>query len=205
MLQCDFQFQYDGFHLNVDFSLEQQIMGVMGASGRGKSTLLKNIVGLLAPKQGRIVFNDNIFVDTDKHICLAMHQRKTALIFQKALLFPHLNVQQNLLYGQPNSKEQHLKFQFNDIIDMLDIKSLLKRKAHKLSGGEAQRVSIGRALLSNPNLLLLDEPLTGLNQQLKQQILSYLQHIHLHYHLPMIYVTHHPEELITLTDNILYL
>ena len=134
-----------------------------------------------------------------------MHQRKTALVFQNALLFPHLNVQQNLLYGQQLAKSQHLKFQLDEVVQMLDVQSLLKRKVHELSGGEAQRISIGRALLSNPNLLLLDEPLTGLNHQLKQQILNYLQQIHQHYHLPMIYVTHHPEELSSLTDNILYL
>lgn len=205
MLQCQFEYRHQDFQLQVGFSLQDQIMGVMGASGRGKSTLLKNIVGLLQPQQGRIIFNDTVFVDTNRYISLAMHQRKTALIFQNALLFPHLNVQQNLLYGQQLAKSQHLKFQLDEVVQMLDVQSLLKRKVHELSGGEAQRISIGRALLSNPNLLLLDEPLTGLNHQLKQQILHYLQQIHQHYHLPMIYVTHHPEELSSLTDNILYL
>ena len=205
MLQCQFEYRHQDFQLQVGFSLKKQIMGVMGASGRGKSTLLKNIVGLLQPQQGHIIFNDTVFVDTNRHISLAMHQRKTALVFQNALLFPHLNVQQNLLYGQQLVKSQHLKFQLDEVVQMLDVQSLLKRKVHELSGGEAQRISIGRALLSNPNLLLLDEPLTGLNHQLKQQILNYLQQIHQHYHLPMIYVTHHPEELSSLTDNILYL
>ena len=205
MLQCQFEYRHQDFQLQIGFSLKDQIMGVMGASGRGKSTLLKNIVGLLQPQQGHIIFNDTVFVDTNRHISLAMHQRKTALVFQNALLFPHLNVQQNLLYGQQLAKSQHLKFQLDEVVHMLDVQSLLKRKVHELSGGEAQRISIGRALLSNPNLLLLDEPLTGLNHQLKQQILNYLQQIHQHYHLPMIYVTHHPEELSSLTDNILYL
>ena len=205
MLQCQFKYRHQDFQLQIGFSLKDQIMGVMGASGRGKSTLLKNIVGLLQPQQGCIIFNDTVFVDTNRHISLAMHQRKTALVFQNALLFPHLNVQQNLLYGQQLAKSQHLKFQLDEVVQMLDVQSLLKRKVHELSGGEAQRISIGRALLSNPNLLLLDEPLTGLNHQLKQQILNYLQQIHQHYHLPMIYVTHHPEELSSLTDNILYL
>lgn len=205
MLQCQFEYHHHDFQLQVDFSLQDQIMGVMGASGRGKSTLLKNIVGLLRPQQGCIIFNDTVFVDTNQCISLAIHQRKTALVFQNALLFPHLNVQQNLLYGQQLVKSQHLKFQLDEVVQMLDVQSLLKRKVHELSGGEAQRISIGRALLSNPNLLLLDEPLTGLNHQLKQHILNYLQQIHQHYHLPMIYVTHHPEELSSLTDNILYL
>lgn len=205
MLQCNFSYLREDFQLQVKFDLGNEIMGVMGASGAGKSTLLKNIVGLLQPQQGYIKFNNQIFVDSQQHICLAMHQRKTALIFQNAMLFPHLNVLQNLQYGQQISKNQPSKFQLDEVVQILDIQTLIKRKAHELSGGEAQRVSIGRALLSNPNLLLLDEPLTGLNQTLKQQILHYLYDIHLNYQLPMIYVTHHAEELTHLTDNILYL
>lgn len=205
MLQCNFSYLREDFQLQVKFDLGNEMMGVMGASGAGKSTLLKNIVGLLQPQQGYITFNNQIFVDSQQHICLAMHQRKTALIFQNAMLFPHLNVLQNLQYGQKISKNQPSKFQLDEVVQILDIQTLIKRKAHELSGGEAQRVSIGRALLSNPNLLLLDEPLTGLNQTLKQQILHYLHDIHLNYQLPMIYVTHHAEELTHLTDKILYL
>jgi ABC-type molybdate transport system, ATPase component len=124
-----------------------------------------------------------------------MHQRKIALVFQNALLFPHMNVQQNLCYAEKLVSRADRKFQFEDIVELLELKPLIYRRAHQLSGGEAQRVSIGRALLSSPNLLLLDEPLTGLDQQLKQQILPFLKRIKDELNLPMIYVTHHLEEL----------
>ncbi|OTG64128.1 molybdenum ABC transporter ATP-binding protein [Acinetobacter sp. ANC 3903] len=195
MLKCAFQYQQDNCLLNIELEMQQSLLGIVGASGCGKSTLLKNIVGLLKPTQGYIQFNQHILVDTRKNIQLPMHQRKIALIFQQALLFPHLNVKQNLCYAEKMLAASERKFQFDDIVALLELKSLLQRKAHQLSGGEAQRVSIGRALLSSPNLLLLDEPLTGLDSQLKQQILPFLKRMKDELDVPMIYVTHHKEEL----------
>lgn len=107
-----------------------------------------------------------------------VHERKIALVFQNALLFPHINVKQNLLYSPHTKNQQRPSFSLDDIIEILDIRPLLKRRGHQLSGGEAQLISIGRALMSSPQLLLLDEPLTGLNTTLKQQILSFLNQIH---------------------------
>ncbi|NNG76189.1 ATP-binding cassette domain-containing protein [Acinetobacter sp. ANC 4277] len=195
MLKCDFQYQHADFILNVELEMQQQLLGIVGASGSGKSTLLKNIVGLLQPQQGYIQFNDRMLVDTQQKIHVAMHQRKIALIFQNALLFPHMNVQQNLSYAEKLVPKSERKFQFEKIVELLELKPLIHRKAHQLSGGEAQRVSIGRALLSSPNLLLLDEPLTGLDIHLKQQILPFLKRMKDELDLPMIYVTHHLEEL----------
>ena len=195
MLKCDFQYQHADFILNVELEMQQQLLGIIGASGSGKSTLLKNIVGLLQPQQGYIQFNDRMLVDTQQKIHVAMHQRKIALIFQNALLFPHMNVQQNLCYAEKLVSKSERKFQFEKIVELLELKPLIHRKAHQLSGGEAQRVSIGRALLSSPNLLLLDEPLTGLDIHLKQQILPFLKRMKDELDLPMIYVTHHLEEL----------
>ncbi|MEK5752883.1 MULTISPECIES: ATP-binding cassette domain-containing protein [Acinetobacter] len=195
MLKCDFQYQQADFELNIKLEISQQLLGIVGASGSGKSTLLKNIVGLLKPDQGYIQFNQQDLTNIEKQINIPMHQRKIALVFQNALLFPHLNVQQNLGYAEKLVSRADRKFQFEDIVELLELKPLIYRKAHQLSGGEAQRVSIGRALLSSPNLLLLDEPLTGLDQQLKQQILPFLKRIKDELNLPMIYVTHHLEEL----------
>ena len=195
MLKCDFQYQHADFILNVELEMQQQLLGIVGASGCGKSTLLKNIVGLLQPQQGYIQFNNRILVDTQQKNYVPMHQRKIALIFQNALLFPHMNVQQNLNYAEKLVPKSERKFQFEGIVELLELKSLIQRKAHQLSGGEAQRVSIGRALLSSPNLLLLDEPLTGLDTHLKQQILPFLKRMKDELDLPMIYVTHHLEEL----------
>lgn len=195
MLKCDFQYQQADFELNIKLEISQQLWGIVGASGSGKSTLLKNIVGLLKPDQGYIQFKHQDLINTEKKINIPMHQRKIALVFQNALLFPHMNVQQNLCYAEKLISKADRKFQFEDIVELLELKPLIYRRAHQLSGGEAQRVSIGRALLSSPNLLLLDEPLTGLDQQLKQQILPFLKRIKDELNLPMIYVTHHLEEL----------
>ncbi|GAA5181668.1 molybdenum ABC transporter ATP-binding protein [Acinetobacter kookii] len=195
MLKCDFLYQQGDFSLNVELEMQQQLLGIVGASGSGKSTLLKNIVGLLKPQQGYIQLNEQLLMDTRQNIHIPMYQRKIALIFQHALLFPHMNVQQNLRYAEKLVDKSERKFQFDDIVELLDLTTLIQRKAHQLSGGEAQRVSIGRALLSSPHLLLLDEPLTGLDRSLKQQILPFFKRIKEELDLPVIYVTHHPEEL----------
>ena len=205
MLQCDFNYQHADFILKIKLDMQSQLLGVVGASGSGKSTFLKNIVGLLTPTQGCIQFQQQILVDTEQKLIVPMHQRKIALIFQNALLFPHMNVQQNLNYAVKLVPKSERKFQFEEMVKLLELKPLLQRKAHQLSGGEAQRVSIGRALLSSPNLLLLDEPLTGLDHQLKQHILPFFKRIQDELNLPMIYVTHHEQELVFLDAPILQL
>ncbi|MCU4363542.1 ATP-binding cassette domain-containing protein, partial [Acinetobacter sp. WU_MDCI_Abxc22] len=175
-------------NLQVQLHMQQQLLGIMGPSGCGKSTLLKNITGLLQPSQGSILLNKQVLFDDQKKIRVPMHQRRIALVFQKAWLFPHMNVQQNLKYAEHLRTDLDKKFAFEQIVDLLELRNLLKRHAHQLSGGEAQRVSIGRALLSSPDLLLLDEPLTGLDQRLKQQILPFLDRVKTQTQLPMIYV-----------------
>ncbi|OTG91383.1 ATP-binding cassette domain-containing protein [Acinetobacter sp. ANC 3813] len=205
MLQCNFQFQYDDFHLSAELQMQEQLLGIMGASGSGKSTLLKNIAGLLQPEYGSIVLNQHSLFDAAQNINIPMHQRRIALIFQKAWLFPHMNIEQNLRYAEKLCDRKSQKFKFQQIADLLELKPLLQRKAHQLSGGEAQRVSIGRALLSSPDLLLLDEPLTGLDRRLKDQILPFLKTVKEQTALPMIYVTHHADELAYLEGNVLHI
>ena len=205
MLRCDFEYKAANFQLAIQLDMQHQLIGIVGASGSGKTTLLKNIVGLLQPTQGHIHFNDSIMVDTQQHIVIPMHQRKIALIFQQALLFPHMSVAQNLRYAEKFIPFYDRKFQFTQVIELLELKPLIQRKSHQLSGGEAQRVSIARALLSSPNLLLLDEPLTGLDQRLKQQILPFFIFLKQETTLPMIYVTHHIEELEYLDAHVLTL
>ncbi|RKG31196.1 ATP-binding cassette domain-containing protein [Acinetobacter tianfuensis] len=205
MLQCDFQFQHADFTLNAQLQMQEQLLGIMGPSGSGKSTLLKNLVGLLQPQQGFIRLNERALFDDLHRLNMPMHKRRIALIFQKAWLFPHMNVQQNLQYAEKLTLQVAQKFQYTDIVDLLELQPLLKRRVHELSGGEAQRVSIGRALLSSPDLLLLDEPLTGLDRRLKSQILPFLNNVKTQTKLPMLYVTHHAEELEYLNAQIMYL
>lgn len=202
MLTCDFEYQREDFKLKVKFDVGQQILGVIGPSGVGKTTLLHNITGLLRPTCGHITLAHQVLTNTQSNVHVPVHERKIALVFQNALLFPHMNVKQNLLYSPHTKNQQRPLFSLDDIIEILDIRPLLQRKAHQLSGGEAQRISIGRALMSSPQLLLLDEPLTGLNTTLKQQILGFLNQIHQQYQLPMIYVSHHAEELKTLNADL---
>ena len=206
MLKCDFQFNYANFQLQASLDMQTQLIGIVGASGSGKSTFLKNIAGLLKPLQGFIHFQQKILFDHQQKLNIPVHQRKIALIFQQALLFPHLNVMQNLKYAeQLNIKNKGLqKFTFEDIVELLELKPLLRHRAHQLSGGQAQRVSIGRALLSSPDLLLLDEPLNGLDQKLKNQILPFLKIVINQTNLPMIYVTHHVDEVAYLQAQLLH-
>lgn len=206
MLKCDFQFNYANFQLQASLDMQTQLIGIVGASGSGKSTFLKNIAGLLKPLQGFIHFQQKILFDHQQKLNIPVHQRKIALIFQQALLFPHLNVMQNLKYAeQLNIKNKgQQKFLFEDIVELLELKPLLRHRAHQLSGGQAQRVSIGRALLSSPDLLLLDEPLNGLDQKLKNQILPFLKIVINQTNLPMIYVTHHVDEVAYLQAQLLH-
>lgn len=200
MLTGAFEYHRKDFKLNAEFQLEQGIMGIIGDSGVGKSTLLKNIVGLLKPSTGIIQLKQNVLFNNDPRskICVPMHQRKIALVFQNASLFPHMRVLHNLKYAEKFVPKQQQKFHLDQVIDLLQLNALISRHAHELSGGEAQRVSIGRALLSSPELLLLDEPLSGLDSALKNQILTFLRQIDDQYQLPMIYVTHHLSELQTI-------
>ncbi|MEB6679795.1 ATP-binding cassette domain-containing protein [Acinetobacter lwoffii] len=206
MLKCDFQFNYANFQLQANLDMQTQLIGIVGASGSGKSTFLKNIAGLLKPSHGFIHFQQKILFDHQQKLNIPVHQRKIALIFQQALLFPHLNVMQNLKYAeQLNIKNKgQQKFTFEDIVELLELKPLLRHRAHQLSGGQAQRVSIGRALLSSPDLLLLDEPLNGLDQKLKNQILPFLKIVIHQTDLPMIYVTHHVDEVAYLQAQLLH-
>ena len=203
MLNCHFQYQQHDFLLNVQVEMQHQLLGIVGPSGCGKSTFLKNIAGLFNPSKGYIQLNQKMIFDSKQALSLPMYQRNIALIFQQALLFPHLNVMQNLKYAQRWSGKKYNTIELDQVVQLLELQTLLKRKAHQLSGGESQRVSIGRALASSPQLLLLDEPLTGLDQRLRQQILAFLKNIKDETGLPMIYVTHHIEELDYLQADII--
>lgn len=200
MLELNFTFQRGAFSLRAAQILDMPITGILGASGSGKSTLLALIAGLLKPQQGTIRLNQAILCDNQRKIWLPPHQRHIGLVFQDGQLLPHLSVRKNLLYGYNNVPPDQRRFSLDAIVDLLEISSLLHRRPNALSGGEKQRVALGRAVLYSPELLLLDEPLSALDERLKQQILPFFLRIYAECKIPMIYVTHALSEVNYLTD-----
>ncbi len=194
MLDCQFHSVQHGFELDVSLQSTAAMLGITGDSGVGKTTFLKHILGIYSPQHGHIRLQNHTLFDASSQQNIACRKRRIAMIFQRPCLFPHLNVMQNLHYAQRWLKPQGI-MQSAEVIEVLQLSALLKRSVHQLSGGEAQRVSIGRALLAEPQLLLLDEPLTGLHAELRAQCLYYLKLIQQQWNIPMIYVTHHLEEL----------
>lgn len=194
-----------GFALELDVECRQRVTGIFGPSGAGKTSLLDLIAGLRHPKSAVITLGATVLVNTDTGINLAASRRQIAYVPQDLALFPHLPVRENILYGRKSEVTPEPLFRFDHIVDLLEIGTLLERSITKLSGGERQRVALARALLSSPRLLLLDEPLSGLDARLKGQILPFLQRIKQEFPIPMLYVTHHLEEVTALCDYVLLL
>ncbi len=202
MLELDFT-QTLGTHcLQICETLPASgITAVFGVSGAGKTSLINAISGLTRPQQGRIVLNGRVLNDVDKGICLAPEKRRIGYVFQDARLFPHYKVRGNLQYGMAKS----MAAQFDKLVALLGIAPLLDRLPGGLSGGEKQRVAIGRALLTAPELLLLDEPLASLDIPRKRELLPYLQRLAREIKIPMLYVSHSLDEIQHLADNVLVL
>jgi molybdenum ABC transporter, ATP-binding protein len=188
--------------LNINESLPAAgITAVFGVSGAGKTSLINAISGLTRPQQGRIVLNGRVLNDVEQGICLAPEKRRVGYIFQDARLFPHYKVRGNLRYGMAKSMAD----QFDKLVALLGIEPLLDRLPGSLSGGEKQRVAIGRALLTAPELLLLDEPLASLDIPRKRELLPYLQRLAREINIPMLYVSHSLDEILHLADKVLVL
>ena len=179
----------------------QGVTAILGVSGAGKSTLINLINGLIKPDQGKISLNDVTLVATKQNIFVPPEQRNIGTVFQDALLFPHLRVIKNLTYGAKNINRQ----KFDEIINVLNINHLLKRYPAMLSGGEKQRVAIGRALLTNPKLLLMDEPLSALDMPRKKELLNYIDTLVNEFKVPIIYVTHNINEVKRIANYVVIL
>ena len=193
------------FTLSIDVELQTHVTAIFGRSGAGKTTLLDIIAGIRRPDQAVIEIDGRLLNDTKSNRFVPPHRRRIGYVPQDLALFPHLSVRENLLYGFSAPPELEPSFTLADVMEMLDIVSLLNRRIHQLSGGEKQRVALGRALLSAPCLLLLDEPLASLDSALKERILPYLRRIREIFQFPILYVTHDPQEVTALCDEVLIL
>ncbi|MDZ4142101.1 MAG: molybdenum ABC transporter ATP-binding protein [Methylotenera sp.] len=202
-MELRFHHQRQSFTLDIDATLpDHGAVGVYGASGAGKSTLLAMMAGFIQPDTGRFTIAGECLFDSAQSINVPVHQRRIGMVFQDSRLFPHLTVRDNLHYGFNLLATKARRFDLPKIVELLEIGQLLTQKPHQLSGGEKQRVALGRALLASPRLLLLDEPLASLDVRLKRQILPFLRRIKDETHTPMIYVSHAIDEILYLTSQI---
>jgi molybdate transport system ATP-binding protein len=202
-LSLDVRFSRSEFVLAARADFGRDVTGVFGPSGSGKSTLLALIAGLLRPQAGVLRFGEETLVDTVRGVFVPPWRRHFGLVFQEGLLFPHLSVRDNLLYGFRRQRGDSHRFELARVLELLEIGPLVARRPAQLSGGERQRVALGRALLSSPRLLLLDEPLSSLDERLKQQILPFLKRVKDEARIPMIYVSHARAEVDFLADRVL--
>ncbi len=177
-------------------------LALFGVSGAGKSTLLKLVAGLITPDRGRISLGGTVLFDSEKNINIPPEKRRIGYVFQDGRLFPNLNVEKNLLYGFSLIPLAERKLGLGRVCDILALRLLLKRRVSNLSGGEKQRVALGRALLLSPRLLLMDEPLAALDAGLKSQIISFIRRIKDEFRIPIIYVSHSLREILQLTREI---
>lgn len=205
MLNCQIQLQLGKFRLNQTFQSDQRVVGLFGASGSGKTSILHAIAGLNTPQAGWIKIQDQTWFDHLQKINLTTQKRRVGLVFQDAQLFPHMNVKNNLRFGFSRIAPEKRQFKESYIVDLLKLGHLLNRMPAKLSGGEKQRVALGRALLYSPQLLLLDEPLSALDAAHKAEIIPFFQKIKQEIQIPMLYVSHDINEIQQLTESIWYL
>jgi molybdate transport system ATP-binding protein len=188
-------------NINLSFS-DSNIIAITGLSGSGKSTIAKVICGLVKPKTGHIIINNKILYCSKNNINLPPHLRNIGMVFQEPRLFSHMSVKNNLLYGQRRNALFDQK-KFNKIIKILGIEKILDRNIFNLSGGEAQRISIGRALLSEPKILILDEPLTGLDTPRQNKIMKIIKEINKKMAVPILFISHSIDEIIFIAEKII--
>ena len=201
MLSLDLQLRRGNFQRHVRIEDGARVIALSGHSGAGKTSVLHAIAGLVKPASGHIRVDGRSLYDSDAGIDLPVHARRVGYVFQDARLFPHLDVRRNLRYGSHAGPQRDAP-DFDAVVELLGIGSLLQRRTANLSGGETQRIALGRALLSQPALLLLDEPLSMLDQARREELIPYLQRVRDETTLPIIYVSHSAEEVKRLTDAV---
>lgn len=205
MISVDAAVMLGAFTLDVAFENNRGIVALFGRSGAGKTATINLIAGLQRPDRGRIVLDGQALVDTDKNIFVPRHRRRVGLVFQDSQLFPHLSVRYNLLFGRWFAPRTDRVVSFDAVVETLGITALLDRQPARLSGGEKQRVAIGRALLASPRILLLDEPLASLDEERKQEILPLIERLRDELAIPMVLVSHAIDDVARLANHVVIL
>jgi molybdate transport system ATP-binding protein len=180
---------------------ESGVTALFGPSGAGKTSVVNMVAGLIKPDSGRIAVNGLCLFDSSLGIDLPPEKRRIGYIFQEGRLFPHLSVRSNLIYGMSRMPKHRRFVKFDPVVDLLGIGHLLHRRPATLSGGEKQRVAIGRALLTSPALLLMDEPLASLDAARKSEVLPFIRRLAREYAIPVLYVTHFIDEILNLANR----
>ncbi len=202
-LEVDISLALGAFTLSAGFNVMGKRIGVFGPSGSGKSTLMLALSGLVKPDSGRIVLDGRTLFDSGKKIHVPPEKRRIGVVFQHAHLFPHMSVTRNLFYGFKRIPAAERKISPDALIEVLGLGPLLARNVEGLSGGERQRVALGRTVLASPRLILMDEPLTGLDRNLKYQIIPYLRRVLDEFDVPMLFISHSMKEMRLMTENVL--
>jgi molybdate transport system ATP-binding protein len=205
-LDVDIDHARGGFRLAARFVSQPGVTALFGRSGSGKTTLVDIVGGLIRPDRGRVVVDGETLVDTERGVFVPKHRRRIGYVFQDSRLFPHLSVRRNLLYGRWFARSgDGASGDFKSVVELLGIGHLLERQPDSLSGGEKQRVAIGRALLAHPRLLLMDEPLASLDEQRRAEILPYIERLRDGAGVPILYVSHSVAEVARLATTVVIL
>ncbi|MBL8830765.1 MAG: molybdenum ABC transporter ATP-binding protein [Rhodospirillales bacterium] len=202
MLELDFRMKLGTFALDVRLAAPAGALALFGRSGAGKTSIVRAIAGLARPSDGRIAVAGSVLFDGAAGIDVPPERRRIGYVFQDARLFPHLTVEGNLRYGLRRAGPQARPIAFDAVVDLLGIGGLLGRRPANLSGGERQRTAIGRALLAQPRLLLMDEPLASLDAARKAELLPYLDRLRRELDIPIVYVSHSIDEVLRLADTL---
>ena len=202
ILEVDIKHRLGAFELDIHFRSGRGLTALFGRSGAGKTSIINVIAGLVRPKRGRIVVDGSVLIDTERGVRVPAYRRRVGYVFQEDRLFPHLTVRQNLLFGRWFAIGSTPAARLDHVVDLLGIGALLDRRPARLSGGEKQRVAIGRALLASPQLLLMDEPLASLDAVRKDEILPYIERLRDQAGVPIVYVSHAVAEVTRLASTI---